>query len=840
MRMAKILIVAVALVPLGGAGAQAAFGIAGPTQLILDLIGRFTGGLVQTKGVTGWPNAMHIDHLELHDAQGAWLIADDVTLEWHPYRLAFKDADIDKLTAGRLQIPRLQAAAPPPAGAPPAPASSGLPVTIEIKELHAAKIDLGAPVAGVAASFALDGSLTLPSLETPTAHLVARRLDGGGDYKIDADVSKERIDAKLSVVEPEHGFIAELVKLPEIGALKLDGTVAGPRSALATDVTLAAGPLTAVAKGNVDLEGSRLDLQVSADAPTMKPAPEVSWQAVRLQAHVQGPFTKPDATGHLQIDALAASGATIQQLAADLSGNAGQVALHGTATGLRLPGPDPALLESAPLTLDATARLDDPARPVTFTVSHPLVSAKGSARTAAPIEADADVALARLAPFAAIGGIDLQGQTALHLHASVADGATSIISDGTISLTGGLAPLPGLVGEGARLGVTAKLAGDAITVSRLTLDGKTLNLDLTASKIGEQVKADGTVALGNLSVLAPTISGSLKTTANVTGALTDLAVSAHAQGQVGAPGVPQGPVTLDVALHGLPGAPAGTIKAEGRLADAPLQLAVDAQRSTDGAVQVTINRADWRSLHAQGALRLPAGATLPLGQVQVRMRDLGDLRPFVGQALTGGIDATLDIDPAEARLSATARNAGIPGTRVGDMTVKARVQDPLKSPVVTASAQLSGIDAAGVTGSAKLDVSGPQAALNVRTDANLTMQGTPAQIAGAATLDMPGKRVQVAAPPGASKRRDGAVAGADDGQLRRRRGGRPAPRRRCGRRCWTWRAGCRRGSTRRSRCARRRTLRRSRPRRWRSMARSRWTRSSRAPRRSPVARCGCR
>lgn len=743
MRVLRVLVLAAVLLPFGFTGAQAAFGLPGPTQLILDLIGRFTGGLVQTKGVTGWPNSMHIDHLELHDAQGAWLIADDVSLEWHPYRLAFKEADIDKLTAGRLQIPRLQAAVPPAPDAPPVPASSGLPVTIKIKELHAEKIDLGAPVAGVAASFALDGSLDLPSLEAPTAHLVARRLDGGGDYKVDAAVTKERIDATVSVAEPEHGFIAQLAKLPDIGALKLDASAAGPRTALATNVSLSAGPAKAAAKGTVDLEGSSLDLQVSADAPAMKPAPEVSWQAVQLQAHVKGPFSKPDATGHLQVDQLAAAGSAVRQLSADLSGNQGQVTVHAKAEGVQAPLPQPDLFAAAPIVLDATAHLDDPTRPVTFKLSHPLVSAEGQAKTAGAMEATVDLRVPRFAPFTQLAGVDLKGSTAVKIHAAMQGNEARLEGDGTMSITGGLAPLPGLIGEDAKVGLTMSSKGQALTISRMTVDGRTLKLSMRGGQADGKLNGHVEAALSDLSVAAPTLSGTMKTTADVSGTLDDLALTAHLDGDVGAPGVERGPVTADVALYGLPGAPAGTIKAKGRLAGAPLQLLVDAERSTDGAVQVKIDRADWRSLHAEGALKLPAGATVPLGRVQLRMGDLGDLRPFVGQAVSGAVDATIDLDPALVVLSATARNAGIPGTRVGDATIKARVQDPLKAPVVTASATIAGIDAAGVTGSAKVDVSGPQSALAIRSDANLSLSGTPAQIAAAATLNLPGKKVQV-------------------------------------------------------------------------------------------------
>ena len=131
MRILKPVLLAAVVLPTLYTGAHAAFGIPGPTQLILDLVGKITGGAVTATGVTGWPNALHVDRLELRDAEGAWLIAEDVTLDWHPYLLATKEAAIDKVTAARLSIPRLQAASPTPAqpssGPPSLPVSKASP-----------------------------------------------------------------------------------------------------------------------------------------------------------------------------------------------------------------------------------------------------------------------------------------------------------------------------------------------------------------------------------------------------------------------------------------------------------------------------------------------------------------------------------------------------------------------------------------------------------------------------------------------------------------------------------------------------------------------------------------
>ncbi len=716
----------------------------GPGRLLAELtVGRVTGGTVVIEGLSGrFPDALRLHRLEVRDAQGAWLLADDILLDWSPTRLLRHTALIDQLEAARVQVPRLPAAST----TAPAPATDSqpfaLPVHVTVPRIHVARAELGAGVLGAAATLSLDGNADGASLQDASVDLALRRLDAPGDYQATVRIDPSNVVGTLDAAEPDGGLIATVAALPGLGPLSIKARLDGPRSAAATTLTLTAGPLQASAKGTLDLDGSAADLDVSASAPAMTPRPDVTWQSVALQARVHGPFTAPDAAGQLRIEGLAAAGAKLRSLVADVQGNAGRIGLHATADGVRLPGPNAELLAAAPLVLDADARLDDPGRPVTFALAHPLLTIKGDARTGGDISAQADVTAADLAPFAAIGGIDLHGSTALHLHAAVTGGVTGVEADGRVSITGGLAPVPALLGD-ATLGVSAQLAGSDITLSRLEIAGKTLRLSAQGSSKAGALDATYRLGLTDLAALAPSLTGAVEADGQVQGPTTSLALDTTIKGEVGAPNVPRGPVTLTVALQGLPGAPTGQVTAEGTLAGAPLALAITARREADGALHATIERTDWRSLHAEGALTLPAGATLPLGQVDLRMEKLDDLRPFIGQPLSGSVTAQVSLDAKEARLQAEARNAGLPGSRVGHAILTARVADPMTDPVVNAELAAEGIDAAGVKGSAKVEVSGPQAALAVRTSAALQVSGTDAEISSAAVVNAPNKVVQL-------------------------------------------------------------------------------------------------
>lgn len=711
------------------------------------LAGQLTGGQVSIAGLGGrFPDALRLAHAEVRDAQGAWLILDGVSLDWSPTRLLGREARVDLLQADRLQVLRRPVVAAAATSESSSSAPFNLPVRVSVTALRVARADIGAPVAGVAAAVSLDGSAHLASLQDGDADVVIDRLDSPGSYEVHGRIDPARIAARLKLEEPAGGLIARVAALPDLGAIALQANVDGPRTAEATTLSLSAGPLQAAAKGTLDLQGQTADLDVTVNAPAMTPAPGVSWQSVALDAHVHGPFTKPDATGHLKMAGVAAAGAGFTTLAADLQGNQGAAGLHASVEGLHIPGPKPDLLAGAPLTLQADARLDDPKRPVTFALAHPLVQAKGTATLGGDIVAHVDLTLPDLTPLAAAGGVELAGRTQVAIQAAVAGGATKVDVDGTLGVTGGMAPVPGLVGDAAKIGVSVALAGGDITVTRAQVDGKALTVAATGTDKAGVLDLAYRVGLANLAVLAPTVEGAVTLQGTAKGKTDDLTVVADLDGDVGTKGVPRGPLKVAVRATGLPGQPAGSVTAKGTLEGAPLDLGLHADRAADGTLNATIDRADWKSLHAEGAVRLPPGASLPLGKISLRMPRLDDLRPLIGQAVSGAVSAEAELDAGSAKLDLDATGAGIPGSQVGRAKLAARVTDPLAHPVVDATLDVDGIQASGIGGSAKLAVRGPQEALALQLSAALrNLAGADATVTSTATLNATAKTVQLAA-----------------------------------------------------------------------------------------------
>ncbi len=707
-------------------------------RLIESETASLTGGMVRIDGLAGrFPDALRVARIQISDAKGPYVTVSGVTLDWSPLKLLRRTAVIDQLLADRLDFARLPESEPTPASGSTSGGSFSLPVKVDLRHLHIAQAVIGAPVAGAAATLDLDGAATLPTLTEGTVQLDVQRLDAPGHYAVNGSVTADAIQATVKAREPANGLISAIAKLPDLGAISIEASVNGPRTGLTTQVGITAGLLTASASGTVDLDHQAADLAVRAKAPAMAPAAGVSWDSVLVDAKVNGPFTKPDANGTIRIESLNAAGARIGDLVARVTGNAGAVHLHATATDLHIPGPKPDLFAAAPVTLDADARLDTPDRPVTFTLRHPLVAADGTAITAGIQQLQAHLALPDLTPLAAAGGVAINGSASLDLQARMQDGTTTTAAKGSVAITGGMAPVPALIGTGGTIDLAATLHGQDVGLSHLTVNGRSLAITARGALSDGSVTADWTVALADLTAIQPTLSGRLDVKGRVGGKLDALAVQADIGADLAAKGYTSGHLTATLDATGLPAKPHATIEAGGTLLNAPLSLALTADEA-GGAIKLDIGQASWKSLKAGGAASLIPPATLPTGSLHIDLGRLADLEPLLGRPIAGQANATLDSNDTAAKLMLTLRDAALPGTAaIGKAVLTATVTDPASHPVVDATLTADGVSA-GTTkaASARLTAKGPLDALALTVTADApAVAGGPAKLATAATLD---------------------------------------------------------------------------------------------------------
>ena len=702
------------------------------------------GGQLVVSGLSGhFPDDVRLAHMEVRDGDGPWLIAEDLALTWTPSRLARKDVKIERLSAGKVELLRL----PPRSDKESEPFE--LHGRIDVDRLDVARLEIGASVAGAFAAVTVQGEAHVASIDEIETTLEVRRLDGPGTYNLEARVERSAIKAELALDEPAHGLASALAHLPDLGALSLHVAIDGPRNAEATRLELTAGRLSASGQGLVDLVGRTVDLDVTASAPAMAPRTDLSWKSASLQAHVHGPFTGPDASGALSIEELKAGDASARSVRADVEGNRGAVAARATLERLRVPGPKPALFEASPVEVRADVRLDDPARPATFAISHPLLAMEGRASTAGAVGGRGTVSVSSLAPFAAIAGVDLKGRTKFEAIVTLHDQIAEVTLDGTVAVTGGAPPAPELIGNDARVVLAAAIRGETITVKRADLYGKAMRVAANGTATREKLDFDWKVALADLAALSKSVSGKLTAQGRVQGASRNLELTADATGDVGTKDFPHGPIKSSVRLTGLPGAPSGRVEAGGTLDGAPLEVALLFDRSREGTLRGTIERAEWKSAHAEGQLAWRTGDELPHGRIAIRVARLDDLQPWIGQGVHGAITADVDLAQIKGRTQAKveidARNAGVPGTEVQHVVATGTVADPTAHAIVALQVVADGIATHGVTGQVRLDANGPGEALKLSLSSTLhheTEGDVP--LAATATLDADAKRLSIA------------------------------------------------------------------------------------------------
>lgn len=709
-------------------------------RAIEELTPRLTGDTVRLSGLSGrFPDALRVARIQLRDPHGDYATVENAVLDWSPLQLLHWHIVIDRLAAGDIDVIRT------PASSSSSSSSFGLPAPVTLRDLDIARLEVGAAIAGTSLALTLKGSGEATSTADFQAKLDIHQLGGAGSYTLTASGDQTDLHAILQASEQAHGPVAELAGLPDIGGLSLDVAVQGPRSALATRVSLAAGPLHATVGGTIDLDHNTVDLAVSATAPAMQPRPDISWQAVTLDAHVRGPVTAPDAAGRVKIEQLAASGATASNVTADIAGNAGQLHLDGQVAELRVPLPNPAIFAGEPVLIHVDARLDQPDRPVHLTVRHKLFSLDANALTGAKRSVDATLTASDLSPFAAMDKVDLAGGMTLSLHAMAQGTTTTLAADGTVGITGGMQQARGLVGDNGRLRLAATLHGSDLTLSDVQFTGQSVTLSAKGSLVQNQVDLNWSLGVADLAAADPSLQGQLQATGKVSGATDNLDVTSDINGGVATRGLSSGGLAAHIAVNGLPNNPSGTITAQGSLLDAPVDLAVAMQRTGDGFA-IDIQRATWKSLQAGGTLQMPTSTMVPAGNLHVAMTRMADLAPLLGRPLAGSLDAALNATPEKLHLTLRVDGAALAGTAAASrIALTADVDQPQSHPALNAQLDVNGIQASGITASLHATARGPENAVAMKLSASSPdLSGAPGQLNAAATVDAVARTVSVA------------------------------------------------------------------------------------------------
>lgn len=661
-------------------GLAAAVLVAGNTArgraLIEHETDRLTDGHVRLSGLSGsFPSAIELEQLQLSDERGVWLTADRISLRWSPLALLARHVNVGSLRLVRLEIERQ------PVSQPAQKSRTSLP-RIDVHQLSIGTLALGQQLAGAPASLRVQGSAHLISLEDADAAIVARRTDGNGDYELMVRFDPARMDASLKLEEPAGGPLENLLQYPGLGRLSVMANLHGPRGAERLQLTARAGELRAQAQGSIDLTRKSADLAYSLEAPAMTPRPGLSWQSIALQGHWHGALTAPQADGRLQINALQIpGGAGLAALNAHLDADRGALAVHATAEGLVLPGPQPRLLADSPLRVDATVQLNEATRPLQLTADHRLFALQMRAVTTGAQVATFNLRLPDLAPLAAIAGQGMRGKTELKGTLKQSSATTRLDLDANTELAGGATVLAGMLAGGSRLQLVATLTDRNVEVERLVLSGRALSV--SASGVAERgttstapavqsLRALYEANLTNLTVLSPTLAGAVKLKGDVDGPIKSLTTRLQLMSTLSIRGSPRETVEASIKARGLPSRVSATLQAQGRFGGAPLQLDASLERGADDTFHVVVHRSEWKSASIEGDLTTAANAAPGHGSLRLRVDRVADLQPLLGTRLEGSIAGGLTLRPVggrtDAQLQLDARNIV-----AGDLAANARL-----------------------------------------------------------------------------------------------------------------------------------------------------------------------
>jgi translocation and assembly module TamB len=653
--LGSVLTVIVALV----AAVLVAGNTVGGRALIERSITRSSNGHVRLSGLSGsFPAAIDLGQLQLADERGVWLTAERISLRWSPLALLARHVKVKRLQLARLDIERRPVSEPSQKSTTPLP-------HVDIGRLSIETFELGPQLAGVRATLAVEGTAHLVTLADATAILAAHRTDSRGDYRIRLRSEPSGVDATLTLEEPAGGALANLLQLPDLGALSVEVSLKGPRNAERLQGTARAGDLRALVQGSVDLTRGNGDLVYRLEAPAMAPRPDLTWQRIALQGRWQGTVTAPRAEARLRIDRLQIPGSTgVAILSADLSANGGDLAVHAAAEGLVLPGPQPRLLADAPLRVDANIRLSDASHPVRLTANHRMASLHAEGVTGAGLNATFALRLPDLAPLAAVAGQEIHGRTELKGTLAQSSGKTHLDLGADIELADGATLLASMLGRSSHLQLAAALTKRTLEVERLTLNGRALTVAASGSaerapagtaRTLESLRARYEVSVANLAVLSPTLGGTLKLTGEASGPITSFTSQSQLTSNLSIHNAPPGLIEASIKARGLPSRASAALQAQGQLEGAPLQLDASVERIAGDAFHLAVRRAEWKSARVEGDLTTGAHSTPGHGNLRLSLQRLEDLQPLLGTTLEGSVAGNLSLRPVAGRTHAQLR-----------------------------------------------------------------------------------------------------------------------------------------------------------------------------------------
>ncbi len=166
-----------------------------------------------------------VDRIRILDADGAWLVLEDIVMEWDRSALLRGRVDIGTLSAARLVVDRPPL---PPEAALPTPEARArfalpeLPVSVAIADLQVDDVLLRPAIVGQEVRLSVAGNVSLAG-GAGQGRLTLDRLDRAGQFSVEGGFANatNRLTIDLSLEEPDQGLAATLLDIPDRPGLRL-------------------------------------------------------------------------------------------------------------------------------------------------------------------------------------------------------------------------------------------------------------------------------------------------------------------------------------------------------------------------------------------------------------------------------------------------------------------------------------------------------------------------------------------------------------------------------------------------------------------------------------------
>ncbi|MDE2183048.1 MAG: translocation/assembly module TamB domain-containing protein [Alphaproteobacteria bacterium] len=686
--------------------------------VIGSLVKTFTGGDVVVSGLDGsLPDHIRADRLELRDVDGVWLRAEGITLDWHAIALISNHFDVQSARIHWVRFIRPQIVKP---------STHPSTTTIDVDHVVVDRIGLDKAAFGHGGLLTASGSIHYRSRHDFAVDIDAHRLDGDGHYRAHFAIRRDLLSGTATIAESGNGLVGGVFGLPDIGPVNLTMDAVERRGSDFVDVRLQAGDMRGSGTGTVDLAGKTLQVDFTANAPAMRPRADLSWASMTAEGHIHGTFRTPEIRASLRFTDLAAFGYAIRDLNGQLQGDRGMVSLSAVAVDTRVPGSNPNLFAGAPVSISGRANIAAPARPVQFTVDHPLLHLMAQGTLAGKLEGSAKLYIPALGPFAAVAGVALDGPARFVLKANVADNETRFDLSGLIDARGN-AVAPALLGRAAKVTASGWTGANGNMTVVATLVGSAVQARLSGGTTNGNFDYHGDVALKDLTRAVASLSGALSLHATLSGKSGNMRLAMSGSGDLGTKGFKRERVMLTADASGLPKLRAADARVNGRFDGSPIVVAASLAGNGRGGWKAAIQRGDWRSagLRAQFTLARNGAAVAGLGTLQIAK--LADLAPLFGVPLSGAAEARISVTQSGTRPVATvhARATGVRSgeTALNTLTIDGTITDPLRKPLITATLVLPQFAASRAAGGATLHLSGSIDRLAVALSSSAVMYG---------------------------------------------------------------------------------------------------------------------